>query len=166
MSIIQDRLLWKIAQWLTERKFPVVDVLKNYDSPTDGQMIDVNTFAVNVLEEDLEMKDILTRNMIQVLVRRYDQGQTTFDYRNFINDLEIVEEQNRVLIRIFKTQAEINFFQTQGQDDNMDAESYRRNRYLVEPLKEPVYESLTHKNTYFKPTPDELSGYMNSSGTM
>ena len=48
----------------------------------------------------------------------------------------------------------------------MDAESYKRNRVLVEPLKEPVYESLTNKNTYYRPPPEEVSGYLNSTGTM
>ena len=114
----------------------------------------------------MDMKDLLTRNMIQVLVKRYDGGEAKFDYRNFTNDLEILEETNRATIRIFKTQAEINFFQTQGLDDNMDAESYKRNRVLVEPLKEPVYESLTHKNTFYKPPLEELSGYLNSTGTI
>ena len=131
--IIQDRLLWKIASWLTDSKHPVNDILKKYETPNSGSMIDVNTFAVNVLEEDLEMKDNLTRNMIQILVGRYDRGESSFDYRNFTNDLEILEETNRATIRIFKTQAEINFFQTQGLDDGMDAESYKRNRVLVEP---------------------------------
>ena len=87
--------------------------------------------------------------MIQVLVQRYDGGETQFNYKNFLNDLEILEETNKATIRIFKTQAEINFFQTQGLDDNMDAESYKRNRVMVEPLKEPVYESKTHKNTFY-----------------
>ena len=119
-----------------------------------------------MIEEDFDLKDSLTRNMIQALVRKYDQGSTKFDWRNFTNDLEILEETNRATIRIFKTQAEINFFQTQGLDDNMDAESYKRNRVLVEPLKEPVYESLTHKNTYYRPPPEEVSGYLNSTGTM
>ena len=112
------------------------------------------------------MKDTLTRNMIQILVGRYDRGETKFDYRNFTNDLEILEETNPNTIRIFKTQAEINFFQTQGLDDGMDAESYKRNRVLIEPLKEPAYESLTHKNTYYRPALEEVSGYMNASGSM
>jgi len=56
-------------------------------------------------------------------------------------------------VRIFKTQAEINFFMSQaaGGDGDMDGESYRRNRILVEAIKEPVFDSLTCKNTYFMP---------------
>lgn len=83
-----------------------------------------------------------------------------YDY--FIRDLENYEASNRAAIRIFKTQNEINFFnQTQkvGGDENVDAESYRQNRILVEPIKEPVYDSATCKNTFYVPPFDDHSGY-------
>ena len=56
-----------------------------------------------------------------------------------------MEQQNQTTMRIFKTQAEINFFQTQqahggGLLSDFDgSESFRRNRILVEPVKEPVF---------------------------
>ena len=39
----------------------------------------------------------------------------------------------------------------------MDGESYWKNRVLVEPIKEPVLEAQTYKNTYFMPPLEELS---------
>jgi hypothetical protein len=75
---------------------------------------------------------------------------------------------NRATIRVFKTQAEINFFMSQavGGEVDIEAESYRRNRILVEPIKEPVYESQTSKNTYYFPPPEDLLSNHETTGPM
>jgi len=53
--------------------------------------IDSNTFAVNVLENDFNLKDKLTRNMTNCLIAKYDQQSTTVRYEFLIEDLEILE---------------------------------------------------------------------------
>ena len=74
-------------------------------------MIEHHTFAANVIENAFRMKDKFTRNMIALLVAKYDDRQSEgFDYAIFMSDLEALESVNPTTIRIFKTQTEINFF--------------------------------------------------------
>ena len=96
--------------------------------------------------------------MINILADRYGQNQTYLNYTTFLDDLENLEQANySSQIRIFKTQQEINYFQTHGGTEAMDGESYWKNKVLVEPLKEAVLEAQTNKNTHFVPPLEELS---------
>ena len=161
---LQEKTLQLVALALTELKVPVLDGLQKFEDQEIPGVIDTNTFAVNVLENEFGLKQRLTRNMIKCLVSRYETADaTTFRYSLFLTDLKNCENVSPASIRIFKTQNEINFFnQTQGQtgDNEMDieAESYRQNRVLVEPTKEPVYDSVTAKNTYYQPSADDTYG--------
>ena len=51
-----------------------------------------------MIEEDLDIKGIMPLSMIQVLMKKYDGGESKFEYRNFTNDLEKLEETNRAII--------------------------------------------------------------------
>jgi len=100
-----------VALQASEMKLPVLDILKNYEQPGNPGYVDHNTFAVNVMENDFSLKDRLTRNMLNVLTKRYDMGSDTMlNYFTFFSDLEVQQNMNPTTIRIFKTQNEINFF--------------------------------------------------------
>ena len=114
---LEDRLMKTLAISLTEQKLPVLDILKEHAMQENSSMIEHHTFAANVIENAFHMKDKFTRNMIALLVAKYDDRQSEgFDYGIFMSDLEALESVNPTTIRIFKTQTEINFFQ-QGLDE-------------------------------------------------
>ena len=56
-STMQDRILRIIAQSLTEQKLPVTDILKKYEDVRNPGLIDTNTFAINVLENEFKLKE-------------------------------------------------------------------------------------------------------------
>ena len=56
------------------------------------------------MEEDLKLTEKLTRNMINLILRRYDDPSTPYmQYDLFVQDLDVLEQANPTAIRIFKT---------------------------------------------------------------
>ena len=99
-------------------------------------MIDHHTFAVNILENAFDMKSQMTRNMIQMIVNRYDDKQSNgFDYNIFVSDLEALDRVTPS-VRIFKTQTEINYFHQSLKEDLAEDGSLgasRKHRIVCEP---------------------------------
>ena len=93
-----------VAIALTEQKLPVLDMFKEYETPEYGPgYIQYDQFSVDLMENDFDLKKMLTRNMINVIWDSYGQNQPYLEYMRFIDDLKSLEEANRGLIRIYKT---------------------------------------------------------------
>lgn len=104
LRTMQDKVMKILALALTEQKLPVVDCIKEHVDSGNPNIIDLHTFAVNLIENTFNMKSRMTRNMIQLLVNRYDDKVSEgFDYNIFVGDLEALEHVNSTQIRIFKT---------------------------------------------------------------
>ena len=62
------------------------------------------------------MKEVLTTNMIKVLLKKYDfDGDRLIPYKMLLDDLQLLSNVNPA-IRIFKTEAEVEFFLAEGGD--------------------------------------------------
>ena len=102
---IQDKLIKMVATQLTQLKLPVLDILKKHQAENDPGHIDQNIFAINVMENDFALKSVMTRNMINVLLKRYDNGtDTMLSFQVFLSDLEIQQKMYPTKVTIFKTQ--------------------------------------------------------------
>jgi hypothetical protein len=61
--------------------------------------------------DDLRSSEVLTSNMVAMLVLKYNRNrQKFFELLPFLDDLEHVEMLNRTTIRLFKTQREVDEF--------------------------------------------------------
>ena len=78
---------------------------------------------------------------------RYDTEQIPFDM--LIKDLEMIENNNRPAIRIFKTKMELEYFKTEGIDLTGTLDSTTHKGKFVEPKKEDLYIVRSKKNTYY-----------------
>ena len=76
-----------------------------------------------------------------------------------MKELQVIEDSNPTAIRIFMTQAEINYFHSANDDK---ASTSRRHRVLTEPVNEPFFEAQTKKNTFYQPKAAHNS-YLNDS---
>ena len=93
-----------LAVSITDQKLPIEDIIKEHVSKDDPSNIDHQKFAVDILENAFNMKSRMTRNMIQLVLERYDDKfSTSFDYNIFINDLIALEQVYPTQVRIFKT---------------------------------------------------------------
>ena len=87
--------------------------------------------------------------MIALMEYRYNPFKSSmFDFNQFLGDLDEFEYHNRATVRIFKTQAEINFFNQEAGEAGDESILFGA-KLTVEPLPEPVYISRTKRNTYF-----------------
>ena len=93
------------------------------------------------------MKDVITPNMMKIALMRYDSEMIPFDM--IIKDLEMIENNNRPAIRIFKTKMEVDYFKMEGGDlaGTIDSTTYKGK--FTEPKKEPLYICRSKKNTYY-----------------
>lgn len=122
-----DDIILAIAYHLTDRKVPVMDVFKSFDSQGNGYIYRSDfqgQFLDNYLKLFLNARtgEGLSLNQKQLLTTRYapNPSMIQFPYDQFIQDLKTKENENRGSIRIYLVQREVE------EDESMDQEAQHK----------------------------------------
>lgn len=133
--MVHQEIVFLIGKHCNTEKIPIRESISRFEQEDLGPgNIYVADFQTNFLMQELDLKKVITENMVDFLIVYYLQGNlglTYFFYEVFLADLRQLEQTHQ--IKVYETSEEIEAFMRAKEEGNLGLKKY------VAPKPEPSY---------------------------